>query len=117
MLGLLAPDLPVVLWCRGPRWFREPHFEQLLPLVHKLVVDSTRFPDPKAGFELVTEMRGKVRRVADLTWSATHGLARSGGPGVRYTGGTRSREPHSRSAHRLCGARDPRRACTTSRPG
>lgn len=73
MLGLLAPDLPVVLWCRGERWLGQPHFEQLLPLVGKLIVDSTRFADPRKAFEYAGVLRQRGRRVADLTWARLTG--------------------------------------------
>ena len=69
MLGLLAPDLPVVLWCRGERWFAEPHFGQLLPLIGKLIVDSERFSEPTTAFELIHDFIEDGRRVADLAWS------------------------------------------------
>ena len=69
MLGLLAPDLPVVLWCRGERWFAEPHFGQLFPLVDKLIVDSERFSEPATAFELISDFIEDGHRVADLAWS------------------------------------------------
>lgn len=68
MLGLLASDLPVVLWCRGPRWFAEPHFKHLLPLIGKLIVDSAHFPNPASAFERIAELSATGLRVADLEW-------------------------------------------------
>jgi len=73
MLGLLAPDLPVVLWCRGERWFAEPHFGQLLPLVDKLIVDSTSFADAGSAFTLIAELMHGGHRIADLTWARLTG--------------------------------------------
>jgi glucose-6-phosphate dehydrogenase assembly protein OpcA len=72
MHSLLAPDLPAVLWCRGGRWFAEPEFMQLLPLVDKLVVDSTRFSSTGAAFSLIGSL-GKGPIVADLAWSRITG--------------------------------------------
>lgn len=74
MLGLLAPDLPVVLWCRGARWFGEPHFGQLLPLIEKLIVDSAGFPDCVGALNLIAELIHDGNRVADLAWSRITGL-------------------------------------------
>ncbi len=68
MLGLLAPDLPVVLWCRGTRWLAEPHFERLLALTGKVIVDSARFPSPAEAFSRIAALARPDRRAADLAW-------------------------------------------------
>jgi len=73
MLALLAPDLPVVLWCRGERWFAESHFGQLLPLIDKLIVDSERFSDLKSAYALIGEFIAGGTAVADLAWSRITG--------------------------------------------
>lgn len=69
ILGLLAPDLPAVLWCRGRRWFERAGFEQLYPLIRKLVIDSCSFGDDQRAFTLIDELRGKGPVVADLAWT------------------------------------------------
>jgi glucose-6-phosphate dehydrogenase assembly protein OpcA len=73
MLGLLAPDLPVVLWCRGERWFNEPHFGHMLPLIDKLIVDSSNFTDAARAFAIIGELMSERRSVADLEWSRLTG--------------------------------------------
>src|SRR5262249_12462132 len=40
LIPLLVPDLPVVLWCRGPRFFSTRYFDPLFPLADKIIVDS-----------------------------------------------------------------------------
>jgi glucose-6-phosphate dehydrogenase assembly protein OpcA len=69
ILGLLAPDLPAVLWCRGDRWFERAGFEQLYPLIRKLVVDSCSFAGAANAFELLDVLRGKGPILADLAWT------------------------------------------------
>ncbi len=61
---LVAPDLPVVLWCRSPRLFEVPEFTMLTGAAGKVMVDSTAFPDPAAILgELATHA------VSDLAWT------------------------------------------------
>lgn len=69
ILGLLAPDLPAVLWCRGARWFERRGFEQLYPLIDKIVLDACAFANPGAAFDTIRALRAARTRVADLSWS------------------------------------------------
>ncbi len=69
ILGLLAPDLPAVLWCRGEHWFERRGFHQLYPLIDKIVLDSCSFSSPDAAFDTIRSLRSERRRVADLSWS------------------------------------------------
>ncbi|MDX2150816.1 MAG: glucose-6-phosphate dehydrogenase assembly protein OpcA [Bryobacteraceae bacterium] len=62
-LGLIVPDLPVVLWSRCPRLFDLPEFERLLPLVDKLIV-ATRDVD-----DLPRLARLTGPHIADLSWT------------------------------------------------
>lgn len=77
LLGLLAPDLPVVLWCRGERWLDEDHRASLRPLadqlIDKIIVDSSRFADARTGFELIRSLMGQPYRLADLNWARLTG--------------------------------------------
>jgi hypothetical protein len=68
ILGLLAPDLPAVLWSRGASWLESPGFADLLPLMTKVVVDTT-----VAGCSIaeLAHLRPRVRHVADLAWTRT----------------------------------------------
>jgi glucose-6-phosphate dehydrogenase assembly protein OpcA len=74
LLPLLVPDLPAVLWCRGPRVFSGDAFQPLLPLVQKVIVDSTTVLDPYAAVTAVRELRKQGRLVADLSWAKLTGL-------------------------------------------
>lgn len=70
ILGLLAPDLPAVLWARGAHWFDRAGFERLYPLIDKIVLDSCESGGGKAPLDTVRELRGLKRpRVADLAWT------------------------------------------------
>jgi glucose-6-phosphate dehydrogenase assembly protein OpcA len=74
LLPLIVSDLPAVLWCRGPRIFSESAFTPLLPLVQKLIVDSSNTTDPKAAIAAIRELRKQGRLVADLAWTKLTGL-------------------------------------------
>ena len=74
LLPLIVSDLPAVLWCRGARVFTENAFTPLLPLVQKMIVDSTTAPDPKAAIAAIRELRKQGRLVADLAWTKLTGL-------------------------------------------
>jgi glucose-6-phosphate dehydrogenase assembly protein OpcA len=69
ILGLLAPDLPAVLWCRGQSWFERSGFERLYPLIDKIVVDSCSFRDASRVFPTLRALRRGKARVADLSWA------------------------------------------------
>jgi glucose-6-phosphate dehydrogenase assembly protein OpcA len=65
LLALAAPDLPVVLWCRGKRWLAPGPGIELFPLAQKLVFDSKG--NPGALRQLASWQR-RGMRVADLEW-------------------------------------------------
>ncbi len=69
ILGLLAPDLPTVLWCRGQTWFERRGFERIYPLIDKLVLDTCSFRNTGRAFETIRALRQGGMRVADLAWS------------------------------------------------
>jgi glucose-6-phosphate dehydrogenase assembly protein OpcA len=73
LLSLIAPDLPAVLWCRGARWFAEPHFREMLPLTTKVIVDSGRFPDAATAFATIGELMAGAQKIADLSWARITG--------------------------------------------
>jgi glucose-6-phosphate dehydrogenase assembly protein OpcA len=68
--SLVAPDLPVVVFCPSENlwWLRE--FEQLVPLADKLVLDSHEMADSTRvlGYLDALAERTSLRR-ADLAWS------------------------------------------------
>ena len=70
ILGLLAPDLPAVLWARGGHWFDRAGFERIYPLIDKIVLDSCEFEGGQAAYATMRELRNRRRpRVADLAWT------------------------------------------------
>lgn len=74
LLPLIVSDLPAILWCRGPRIFSDHAFAPLLPLVQKIIVDSTTVSDPYAAVTAVRNLRKQGRLVADLSWTKLTGL-------------------------------------------
>lgn len=74
LLPLIVSDLPAVLWCRGPRIFSDHGFAPLLPMVQKIIVDSTTVSDPYAAVAAVRDLRKQGRLVADLSWTKLTGL-------------------------------------------
>jgi glucose-6-phosphate dehydrogenase assembly protein OpcA len=67
--GLIVPDLPVVLWCRAHRLFETPGFDELFPLAHTLIVDSSAFDDGVAALVRIARLHLTGHRVADLEWT------------------------------------------------
>jgi len=73
LLPLIVPDLPVVLWCRGSRFFSTRYFDPLFPLAHKIVVDSQTAKNPKGAIAVLKELRLRGERLADLEWTRLTG--------------------------------------------
>jgi glucose-6-phosphate dehydrogenase assembly protein OpcA len=67
--GLVAPDLPVVLWCRSPQLLALGDFRPVLQLAGKVILDSAGVPDLGAQLQLIEALRGLGYRVADLAWT------------------------------------------------
>ncbi len=68
VLPLLAPDLPVVVWCRCARLFDLPAFQQIAELSGKLIVDSAQLGAAGASLNKLREARSG-RAIADLAWT------------------------------------------------
>jgi glucose-6-phosphate dehydrogenase assembly protein OpcA len=69
ILPLAVADLPVILWCRGPRLFDLEDFPQLARIANKVVLDS-------AGMGRAADILGRLdgltrsgRLLADLAWT------------------------------------------------
>jgi glucose-6-phosphate dehydrogenase assembly protein OpcA len=67
--GLVAPDLPVVVWCRGRALVSHPDFQPVLALANKLIVDSSGGRDLADRLALIRAARDRDTRVADLAWT------------------------------------------------
>jgi glucose-6-phosphate dehydrogenase assembly protein OpcA len=73
IIGLVAPDLPVVLWCRGERWFHLDGIERLYLVADKVIVDSCSFRDTESAFSTIAAIRRHTSSVADLAWTRLTG--------------------------------------------
>jgi len=71
--ALGAPDLPVMLWYRGPAVFVSRALDSLLPLAQKVMVDSGTALDPQGAIVLLTQWRRQGIHVADLAWTRLTG--------------------------------------------
>jgi len=69
LVPLRVPDLPVVLWCRGARFFSSRYFDPLFPLADKIIVDSLAAPNARGAIAVIKEMHSRGRRIADLAWT------------------------------------------------
>lgn len=73
LLGLTAPDLPVVLICRTPSLFALPAFAPLLDIAGKVIVDSRSAKRPAAVLQEIYRRRFEHRDVHDLAWTSITG--------------------------------------------
>jgi len=73
LVPLLVSDLPVVLWCRGSRFFSSRYFDPLFPLADKIIVDSESAANPKGAIAVLKEMRSRGCRIGDLAWTRLTG--------------------------------------------
>jgi glucose-6-phosphate dehydrogenase assembly protein OpcA len=67
---LLIPDLPVFLRWRGLPPFGEEHFEALVDVVDRLIVDSTEWPALPRPYEQFASVFERVV-VSDIAWTRT----------------------------------------------
>ena len=67
---LLLPDLPAFLRWRGLPPFGEMHFDGLLDVVDRLIVDSTEWQDLPADYSRLPEIFDRVV-VSDIAWART----------------------------------------------
>ena len=70
MYGLLAPDLPSVLWSRGAAWWDAPAFRELVKMMGKLILDSRRYDDGAQAFATIRSLQDQHKRVGDLAWGS-----------------------------------------------
>ena len=66
---LRAPDLPLVLWCRGPLAFSLRAFDYLFPLADKVILDSTAVSSAASALAFLRLLRSRGHLVADLAWT------------------------------------------------
>jgi glucose-6-phosphate dehydrogenase assembly protein OpcA len=75
LIGLTAPDLPVVFWCRhtaalspSATRIQIAGLEAVMRLASKIIVD-THGEDLETAFDLIAQWRGRGRVIADLQWA------------------------------------------------
>lgn len=73
IIGLMAPDLPVVLVCRTPGLFALADFRPLAPIAGRTIVDSRKTPNPGVTMRQVQSLREAGYDVRDLGWTAITG--------------------------------------------
>jgi glucose-6-phosphate dehydrogenase assembly protein OpcA len=67
--GLIAPDLPVVLYCPSENlWFLR-QFQALLPLVNKVILDSYGMHESLRALTYLSSLKSNGLLRADLAWS------------------------------------------------
>ena len=73
LVPLIAPDLPVVLWCRGARAFLDRSLDPLFPLAGKIIFDSGTARHAPSAIEFLRRLRKGGCGVADLAWTRLTG--------------------------------------------
>jgi glucose-6-phosphate dehydrogenase assembly protein OpcA len=73
LVPLIAPDLPVVLWCRGARAFLDRSLDPLFPLADKIIFDTGSARHAPSAIEFLRRLRKEGRGVADLAWTRLTG--------------------------------------------
>lgn len=68
ILGIMVPDLPVVLWIRGCVWMGSAGFANLFPLARKVVIDSAK-SGKEEPFAMIRRLQPKVRLLGDIAWT------------------------------------------------
>jgi glucose-6-phosphate dehydrogenase assembly protein OpcA len=69
VLGIMVPDLPVVLWCRGEQLFRDAAFQNLFPLADKIIIDSAKVHNSAEALPLIRKVMESGRNISDLSWT------------------------------------------------
>ncbi|MBI4909693.1 MAG: glucose-6-phosphate dehydrogenase assembly protein OpcA [Acidobacteria bacterium] len=70
VLGLMVPDLPVVLVCRSALWFGSNSFAPLLRVANRIILDTRRAPHPVQTMTQLEAAHQQGLRVSDLAWTA-----------------------------------------------
>src|SRR5215471_6066439 len=73
LVPLRAPDLPMVLWCRGPGAFSLRAFDYLFPLADKIIFDSSTVSGASASLAFLRSLQERGCCVADLEWTRLTG--------------------------------------------
>lgn len=71
--ALIAPDLPVILWCRGPRAFLDRTLDPLFPMAHKIIFNTEAARNVPSAIEFLRRLHQAGHGVADLAWTRLTG--------------------------------------------
>jgi glucose-6-phosphate dehydrogenase assembly protein OpcA len=63
--AVTAPDLPVIAWCR----MDQPDFLKISGRANRVIVDSARFPDPRATLARLKQLVAEGIPLGDLSWT------------------------------------------------
>jgi glucose-6-phosphate dehydrogenase assembly protein OpcA len=66
---LRAPDLPLVLWCRGPGAVSRRALDYLLPHADKVILDSAGVSSAPSALAFLRLLRRRGHLTADLAWT------------------------------------------------
>ncbi len=67
--GLVAPDLPVVFWCRSAQVFAHPDFSSFAALADKVIVDTRSHASPHESIRSLDAELRAGRLYGDLAWA------------------------------------------------
>jgi glucose-6-phosphate dehydrogenase assembly protein OpcA len=68
VLPLLVPDVPAMLWWPHGAPFDHPLFARLHAIVDRVIVDSSTFAAPEAGFAQLVDLLDGKQALSDLAW-------------------------------------------------
>jgi glucose-6-phosphate dehydrogenase assembly protein OpcA len=69
LLPLVAPDLPVILWCRSPRLIELDGFREIARMSRKIIVDSAAFADTRDAIRRIAAAAERGMLLGDLAWT------------------------------------------------
>ncbi len=69
VLPLVAPDMPVLVWCRSARLLGMPEFRAIAGMATKVVVDSAGRSDPQDAMRRMSDAVGRGVILGDLAWT------------------------------------------------
>ena len=67
--GLIAPDLPVVFWCRSAELFSHASFAGIAAMADKIILDSRNHQKPAETLSVMDRNLKAGQMVGDLTWA------------------------------------------------
>jgi glucose-6-phosphate dehydrogenase assembly protein OpcA len=69
VLPLAVADLPLILWCRCPRILGMPDFQPIAAMAQRVLLDSSRLPDPRATLQRIADRSARGVLIGDFSWT------------------------------------------------